>query len=171
GRYWLTRIVFLRCLGFIYLVAFMVALNDNEALLGEDGLLPSRTYLSRVGNQLASSTPWERFLKVPTLFWFVPATDRNLNFVAGVGVGLSGFLMARGAANLPVMVLLWVLYHTIVNVGQAFYSFGWESQLLETGFLAIFLVPWLSLSRFKAEAPPPLVCIWGYRWLLFRVMV
>lgn len=33
GQFWLTRIVFLRCLGFIYLVAFLVALNDNEALV------------------------------------------------------------------------------------------------------------------------------------------
>lgn len=48
---------------------------------------------------------------------------------------------------------------------------GWESQLLETGFLAMFLVPWLSLSRFPAGSPAPLVCVWGYRWLLFRVMV
>lgn len=48
---------------------------------------------------------------------------------------------------------------------------GWESQLLETGFLGIFLVPWVSLSRFPMGSPPPDVCIWGYRWLLFRVMV
>jgi len=34
---------------------------------------------------------------------------------------------------------LWVLYLSIVNVGQRFYSFGWESLLLEAGFLAIFL--------------------------------
>lgn len=33
GQYWLTRIVFLRCLGFVYMVAFLVALNDNGALV------------------------------------------------------------------------------------------------------------------------------------------
>ncbi|CAN0320806.1 unnamed protein product, partial [Laminaria digitata] len=60
---------------------------------------------------------------------------------------------------------------SIVNLGQTWYSFGWESQLLETGFVAMFLVPCLSLSRFPARSPPPLVCVWAYRWLLFRIMV
>lgn len=32
-RYWLTRVVFLRCLGFVYMVAFVVALNSNGALV------------------------------------------------------------------------------------------------------------------------------------------
>ena len=36
---------------------------------------------------------------------------------------------------------LWILYFTIVTSanGTSFYQYGWESQLLETGFLAIFL--------------------------------
>lgn len=33
GQYWLTRVVFLQCLGCVYLVAFLVALNDNAALV------------------------------------------------------------------------------------------------------------------------------------------
>jgi len=56
---------------------------------------------------------------------------------------------------------LWALYLSIVNVGQTFYSFGWETLLLETGFLAIFLGP--------AWTAPPLLLIWLLRWLLFRV--
>ena len=34
--------------------------------------------------------------------------------------------------------VLWALYQSIVNVGQTFYGFGWESMLLEAGFFAIF---------------------------------
>jgi hypothetical protein len=30
---------------------------------------------------------------------------------------------------------------SIVNVGQTFYGFGWESMLVEAGFLAAFLGP------------------------------
>lgn len=33
GQYWLTRIVFLRCLGFVYAAAFFSALRDNGALV------------------------------------------------------------------------------------------------------------------------------------------
>ena len=33
GEYWLTRVVFLRCLGFVYAAAFLSALRDNGALV------------------------------------------------------------------------------------------------------------------------------------------
>ena len=72
---------------------------------------------------------------------------------------------------MPLMFLLWALYTSIVNVGGTWYSFGWESQLLETGFLATFMVPLLSLHRFPASLPFPWVCRWGNRWLLFRIML
>jgi hypothetical protein len=56
---------------------------------------------------------------------------------------------------------LWFLYLSIVNVGQRFYSFGWESLLLEAGFLAIFLG--------NASTAPPFVILLLFRWLVFRV--
>ena len=48
---------------------------------------------------------------------------------------------------------------------------GWESQLLETGFLAIFLSPLFSLRRLPQNSPTPWVVVWGYRWLLFRLIL
>ena len=45
GSYWLTRIVFLRFLAFIYLVAFLVSYHQNKELIGDRGLSPARLYL------------------------------------------------------------------------------------------------------------------------------
>ncbi|CAM9685529.1 unnamed protein product, partial [Scytosiphon promiscuus] len=171
GQYWLTRVVFLRCLGFVYAAAFLSALRDNAALLGEDGLLPATRFMSRVQQHLGHLTPWEKVLKLPTIFWFTPPTADNLFWAAAVGATVSCVVALRGAGNLPAMALLWGLYHSIVNVGQTWYAFGWESQLLETGFLAMFLVPWLSLSRFPEGSPTSSACVWAYRWLLFRIML
>jgi hypothetical protein len=56
---------------------------------------------------------------------------------------------------------LWALYTSIVNIGGTFYSFGWETLLLEAGFLAIFLG--------NAETPPLWPVILLFRWLAFRV--
>jgi hypothetical protein len=72
-------------------------------------------------------------------------------------------LPEQGPAWLSVAAWLamWGLYLSIVNVGQTFYGFGWETLLLEAGFLAVFLGP-------AATAPPTLV-LWLYRWLEFRV--
>ena len=68
-------------------------------------------------------------------------------------------------APLPVTMAawlaLWILYQSIVNVGGTFYGFGWESLLLEAGFLAIFLG--------NAETAPQWLVILAFRWLAFRV--
>jgi hypothetical protein len=48
-----------------------------------------------------------------------------------------------------------------VNIGGSFYSFGWETLLLEAGFLAIFLG--------NAETAPAFLVILAFRWLAFRV--
>eukprot|EP01038_Epipyxis_sp_PR26KG_P014960 gene14960-20125_t len=58
---------------------------------------------------------------------------------------------------------------SIINIGQTWYSFGWESQLLEIGFLSLFLLPLYNPD--KISFPTPLLCIWGNRWLLFRIMI
>ncbi len=55
----------------------------------------------------------------------------------------------------------WALYLSIVNVGQTWYAFGWESLLLEVGFLAAFLG--------NDEVAPPVVALFLLRWILFRV--
>jgi hypothetical protein len=56
---------------------------------------------------------------------------------------------------------LWALYTSIVNVGQVWYSFGWETLLLEAGFLAVFFG--------NAGTAPPVLIVWLVRWLLLRV--
>lgn len=34
GSYWLVRVIFIRCLAFLYAIAFLVAYNQNESLIG-----------------------------------------------------------------------------------------------------------------------------------------
>lgn len=52
-----------------------------------------------------------------------------------------------------------------------FFFPGWESQLLETGFLAIFLCPVWTLSQVPCRCPPSLISIWTFRWLIVRIML
>ena len=74
--------------------------------------------------------------------------DVLLDGIALTGGFLASLVLVWGAANMLVMAAMWILYMSIVNVGQTWFSFGWESQLLETGFLAIWALPLFSLSRF-----------------------
>lgn len=86
-------------------------------------------------------------------------------------MALSVAVFITGAASSAAMLLLWLLYHSIVNVGQQWYSFGWESQLLETGFLAIWIVPFTNWEKFPSGTPTPWTAIVGYRWLIMRIML
>jgi hypothetical protein len=153
--YQLARFAIERGLGVIYLLAFVVAVRQFPALLGERGLEPAPRLLSM-------TTFWQ----APSIFHW-RYSDRQLLVVAWIGVVLAAAVIIGlpQALPLPITMLtwfaLWVLYQSIVNIGGSFYSFGWETLLLEAGFLAIFLG--------NAEVAPAFPVILAFRWLAFRV--
>ncbi len=165
--YWLTRFAILRLLGLVYAVAFLVAANQLPALIGSNGLLPIGSFLDRV-REASHNSFASAFFHLPSLFWF-NHSDLALVTVAWIGFGLSCLVLA-GFANAIVMTVLWALYMSIVHVGQDWYGYGWEIQLLETGFLGIFLCPFIDLRPFP-KRPPSVVVIWLFRWLIFRMML
>src|SRR5436190_1663411 len=157
AAFWYTRFTFERALALVYLIAFLVAANQFVPLLGEHGLLPVPRFVRYVP-----------FSDSPSLFYFF-ATDRAFTAAAWTGVALSivalsGYPQHRGTITAAIVwALLWMIYLSFVNVGQTFYGFGWETLLLETGFLAIF-------AGGSATEPSTLL-IWLWRWVLFRVML
>jgi Lipase maturation factor len=163
--YWLTRFVILRLLGMIYAVAFLVAINQIIPLIGENGLLPLNTFIRRVINVLGSTGAG--FARLPSIFWFTHS-DASLLTAAWIGFALSCLVIA-GFANAIILAVLWILYMSFVHVGQDWYGYGWEIQLLETGFLAIFLCPLLDPRPFPKRAPPKQIIVL-FRWLIFRIM-
>ncbi|HEY3860892.1 MAG TPA: lipase maturation factor family protein [Verrucomicrobiae bacterium] len=164
--YWLTRFVILRWLGSVYLIAFLVAVNQLIPLVGAHGLTPASMYTARVAGHFGSR--WDAFLQMPSVFW-ANVSDTFLLAVSWAGVALS-LAVVLGYANAIIMFVLWALYMSIVNIGQDWYGFGWEIQLLETGFLGIFLCPLLDGRPFPRRAPSPTV-VWLFRWLIFRIML
>ncbi|OKJ94553.1 hypothetical protein AMK26_32540 [Streptomyces sp. CB03234] len=153
--YWLSRLVFQRALAGVYLVAFLCAALQFRALIGERGMLPVPAYLRRVPPRVA-----------PSVF-HLHYSDRFFALCAWAGAALSLALIAGAGDAVPLAVcmlmwaVLWALYLSIVNVGQTWYGFGWESLLLETGFLAVFLG--------NEDTAPPILILFLLRWLLFRV--
>nr|XP_039333771.1 lipase maturation factor 1 isoform X9 [Saimiri boliviensis boliviensis] len=173
GTFWLTRIVLLKALAFVYFVAFLVAFHQNKQLIGDRGLLPCRAYLRSVQQYFQGRVGWEALSYAPTVLWLMDWSDMNsnLDLLALLGLGVSAFVLITGCANMLLMAALWGLYTSLVNVGQIWYSFGWESQLLETGFLGIFLCPLWTLSRLPRHTPTSRIVLWGFRWLIFRIML
>src|SRR5207247_8187009 len=104
----------------------------------------------------------------PSLF-FLHYSDGLAATLACIGVVCAIFaivgLSERFGTPMSMVIwgLMWLLYLSFVNVGQTWYSFGWETLLLETGFLAIFFG--------ARNVSPPVVIIWMLRWELFRLML
>jgi hypothetical protein len=154
-EYWLGRLILERGTAIVYVFAFVAAARQFPALIGEHGLLPVPRYLAR-----------HSFIRTPSIF-HLHYSDRLFAAVAWLGAALAAG-MAAGLANVVPLwmavllwLLLWVAYLSIVNVGQTWYLFGWESLLLEMGFLAIFLG--------NDRIAPPLLAMWLARLLLFRL--
>jgi hypothetical protein len=154
--YWYTRFLFERALALMYLVAFLVAANQFVPLLGERGLEPVGRFVKAIPFRVS-----------PSLFYFAPH-DIAFRVAAWLGVAISclllfGYPLLRGWTSSAIAwAAVWVLYLSFVNIGQIFYGFGWETLLLETGFLTIFAG--------GSTTAPNLVVIWLWRWVLFRVM-
>jgi hypothetical protein len=153
--YQVARFVIERGLGVLYLVAFVVAARQFPALAGKEGLEPAPRLLR-------ATTFWD----MPSIFHW-RYSDRLLVASAwlGAAIALGVVIGLPQTAPLPITMLawfvLWVLYQSIANIGGSFYSFGWETLLLEAGFLAIFLG--------NGEVAPAFIVILAFRWLAFRV--
>ena len=154
-EYWLGRLILERGTAIVYVFAFVAAARQFRALIGEHGLLPVPRYLAR-----------HSFIRTPSIF-HLHYSDRFFATVAWSGAALAAGMAAGLADVVPLWVtvllwlLLWVAYLSIVNVGQTWYLFGWESLLLEMGFLAIFLG--------NDRIAPPVLAMWLARLLLFRL--
>ena len=150
----LTGIIFKRSLAFIYLIAFLIIFNQGKALFGENGLLPARLFIKRI-----------EFWDSPSLFYF-KFSDNILKLFSLLGIIISTLAMGGYTDSYGYLIsflswfFLWVVYLSFVNIGQVWYGYGWESMLLETGFLAIFLGP--------TNLAPSIIIIYLLRWVSFR---
>jgi hypothetical protein len=162
--YALTRSIFLRGLGVVYLVAFLSLWVQIDGLIGSRGILPAGDFLAAVRTPDGSAIG--EFFRLPTLCW-ISSTDSSLHLLTLGGAIFSGVLIL-GFFPMPVLALLWILYLSLVNVGQIFLGYQWDVLLLEAGFLAIFFAPltW----RLGVGAAPSRIVLFLLRWLLFRLM-
>ncbi len=153
---WFSRFVFQRGLALVYLIAFLVALNQFRPLLGENGLEPVPRFVRQIP-----------FRSSPSLFYLWP---KDAAFAAAAWLGIALAVLALTGVSdryglwlsVATWGMMWALQLSFTNVGQTFYGFGWESMLAEAGFLAIFLG--------SSHTPPRAIVLWLVRWMEFRVM-
>ncbi len=184
-RSWrISRFLYLRCLGLVYLIAFCSFWTQMEGLIGKNGILPVERFVERVhGHALQQGS--SAFALAPTLSLFIEG-DWFLHFQCAAGV-LLALCLITGFLPGASCFLLWLLYLSITVAGQTFMGFQWENLLLEAGLIAVLMAPWTFGARGVAESPAtdtPRRFTWMALdrlrfavarlltwWLLFRLML
>ncbi|RLN58868.1 hypothetical protein BBJ29_005591 [Phytophthora kernoviae] len=69
------------------------------------------------------------------------------------------------------MALLWFCYLSIVQCGQTFLQFQWDSLLLEVGVLATLLAPWWHCSVVDEIFETSSAAVWTLRFMFFKFML
>jgi hypothetical protein len=157
------RSLFLRGLALVYLIAFLSLLPQMSGLIGERGILPAHDYLEAVRTQFGPSA----YQSFPTLAW-VNSSDAFQKVMAWSGIVLAVALFA-GVLPFPAVIGLYILYLSVVTIGQEFFSFQWDALLLETGLAAVLVTPFGIRPDYRAPTSP--VGMWVLRLLVFRLML
>jgi len=144
--------IFLRGLALIYFSAFASMSVQIEGLVGENGILPAVSKLAFIEQVYLQ----QKFWQMPTIFW-LNTSDLMLSSVCYAGM-VAASLVLFNIFTRAALIICYILYLSIVEVGQDFTQFQWDVFLLEIGFLAILLT-WGSG-----------IVIFLFRWLLARFM-
>jgi len=168
-NHFLTRWLFLRGMGIIYLIAFTSLWTQINGLIGHDGILSINQLMPAAGQQFdAQGIGLDRFRQLPTLCW-LNSSDGFLELQCVAG-SLAAILLIVGIAPVPCLALLWLLYVSLATASADFLGFQWDNLLLETGFLSIFFAPLQMLPGISREALPSRLVLWLLRILLFKLM-
>lgn len=157
----LTRSLFLRAVGFVFLLAFASAEVQVDGISGSRGISPASKLFASVREHLT-------FSDFPSVFW-LGASDAGLHFVCSLGIALSVALVF-GVAPRLLLIALWFLYLSIVSAGEVFMSFQWDILLIETAMLAALFAPMRLLVRHSEHDPENRGSLFLLRLLLFRLM-
>lgn len=150
------RSLFLSCLGLIHLIAFWSYYTQFPGLLSSSGIEP----VHRLLRYAAPTLHRQGWTDDDSLCELVAISGMFVAALIGSGFCQHGILFGLETA----------LYSLLVRTGGTFYSFQWDTLLLETtAITALTYAPWLRLRPTSTEIRSPL-SPWPLRFLLFKLM-
>ncbi len=167
NRFWLTRLFYIRGLGFLYFVIGLILYRQGPDLIGPSGLTPVQDLVRKFTEQ----DQWHDLIyKYPSLL-FLDSSNFTLYVMAGLFLVLGGFLI-WGRANGLMLLGLWAMQLSLVNGAGLFWGFGWETMMLEMTLLAVFFVhPWRTNLLSPKNLVPTYCALWPLLWMMFRLML
>ncbi|VUZ97104.1 rhoptry protein ROP14, putative [Plasmodium vivax] len=170
NTFWVSQLMCTRIILLCCFFSFVVAWRQNVALIGEDGLTPAKEHVEQVVQELRGEGVWAKFRSFHSLFWFLPASDLVLTAlpVAGMLLSLAALLLNR--INLLTVVPIYLALQSIYSVGNIWYGYAFELELLELVFLTLLLVP-LCGNHLKSRYSTTPFVRYVWRFFIFKVLL
>lgn len=159
----LPRWIFLRALAAIYFSAFYSLLFQIRGLIGPQGVLPAREYLSAVGRAYPVGKLWF----APTLFW-ISSSSHAVMIVTWIGLVASVVAFLNLWPRFSFLVCF-VCFLSFVSAAQDFSNYQSDGMLLEAGFISLFFVPGGVRPGLGAASPPSRASLFLLQWEWFRI--
>jgi hypothetical protein len=164
-------VLYLKSLGVIFLVAFGSYYVQFPGLLSASGLEP-------VHRLAPYASPWlyRTFIRSEIM-----DADSLVELLTVLGMFLSAVVVLSSQVQHGAMFLLMtIIYGYLARVGGPFYSFQWDTLLVETGTVtALCYAPWttfgytnlhINKNTKSSSSSPGLISAWPLRFLLFKLM-
>ncbi len=178
--YAISHWLYFRCLGLIFVCAFLSFCPQVLGLIGSEGIVPLSNSLTWVSVNVGAQATSE----YPTIFWF-NRTDQFLTLVPIIGI-LCGLSIVLGFCTQFALLAAGILYLSLVTVGDDFTGFQSDGMLVEVAFLSLFVVSWRQFlaapwkigsqqlfQKFCMERPADglIKPHWLLWFLVFRIMI
>ena len=151
------RVNFLSAIGTIYLIAFWSYYTSFPGLISSSGIEP-------VGRLMPFATPslYRNLVKTN----YIDA-DSFCELAALLGMILSCIVTSGWVQHGVLFLVMTGLASVLTRVGGTFYSFQWDTLLLETGMLTALC--YASWARLRPPGPSA-IGAWPLRFLIFKLM-
>ncbi|MGA8531128.1 MAG: lipase maturation factor family protein [Acidobacteriaceae bacterium] len=157
------RWFFLRALGAIYFSAFLALVFQIEGLIGPQGILPARNFLTAVARGAGPL----RFWYAPTLLW-ISSGSHWMMAVTWIGLLASVAAVLNAWPRLS-FFLCFICFLSFVSSAGDFSGYQSDGMLLGAGFLALFFAPRGLWPGLGLASPPPRASLFLLQWEWFRI--
>ena len=167
SRFGFARWIALRVLAIVFLIAFVSLGVQILGLIGSEGIVPAADVAESM-RQANARGEGVSFWQAPSIFWWWEPTDGALTGLCLLGGALSVALFC-GIWPRGTLAGIWAIYLSFASVSRPFLGYQWDTLLLETAFLAIFLAP-AGWFRIRPRRDVSRLAVFLFHWLAFRLM-
>ena len=156
--------LFQRGIGLILLISFTSLSFQAIPAVGARSIVPISMRLAQLRRDFPT---WRRVLYFPSLLW-ITQKDWFLRAIPLTGLLASALVVYGGPYSVWALGVCYVCYLSL-DLAMAL-VLPWDTLLLETLVLALFLPPTHALPNLAAVSAPAPALTWAFRLLFFRVM-